>query len=176
MKSEILNLVNEKDEIIGEVVRSDAHAKGLWRQRATVFVFNSKNELLIQQRTPNMSWPNLWAASASGHVLFNETYQQSAQRELKEEIKIECNLKSIGKIKTQNQAPSGKIENENHEIFICQSDGPFKIQKQELLQVKFESISNLKNQIKKNLQNFTPGFVKEFEFYLEKLKSEKEKS
>jgi len=168
---ETLNLVDEQDNLIGKVAREDAHKKGLWHRRITVFVFNKNNELLIQKRTSNMSWPNLWAASASGHVLINETYEQSAQRELKEEIGIECELKFIGKIIEKIAEPSGDIENEYVSIFVCHSDGPFNIQQEELSEIKFESIENIKKMLAKKPEQFTPGFVKEFEYYLKKSKS-----
>ena len=166
MKHEILNLINEQDELIGKVERDKAHAEGLWHRRATVFVFNSKNELLIQKRSSNMSWPNTWCGSASGHVLFNESYEEAAKRELKEEIGIDAEIKYIGKITEQSKAPAGEIENEHHHLFTCNSDGPFDIQQEELSEVKFESIKDIQKRIQKDPDEFTPGFRMEFEYFL----------
>ncbi|MFC1622736.1 NUDIX domain-containing protein [Patescibacteria group bacterium] len=170
MFQETINLTDKNDKILGQVVRTDAHQQGLWHQRVTIFVFNSKNELLIQKRASNMSWPNLWCGSASGHVLAGETYKQAGKRELKEEIGIECELKYIGKIIEKFIAPSGETENEHLSFFICNSDGPFNVQQEELSEVKFESIENIEKMLAENPEQFTPGFKQEFEYYIKVIK------
>ena len=169
MSQEILNLVDENDNLIGEIERDKAHSQGLWHRSATVFVFNKKNKLLIQKRALNMDWPNLWCGSASGHVLFNETYEKAAQRELKEEIGIQCDFKPYGKIVEENISPSGLINKEHKKLFVCHSDGPFKIQREELSKIKFISIKKLKKLMLKKPERFTPGFKQEFKYYLDKI-------
>jgi len=169
--SEILIQTNGQDEIIGQVVRDEAHAQGLWHRRATVFVFNKNKELLIQKRAPNMSWPNTWSSSASGHVLDGETYEDGARRELKEEIGIECDFKLVGKIiEVTKSTEQDMIDKEHHQLFVCSFDGPFQIQKEELSEVKFESIENIKKKISEDPSQFTPGFIKEFEYYIKNIK------
>lgn len=50
-------------------------------------IFNSKGELLIQQRALNKSmFPGVWDLSAGGHVLSGETTKEAAMRETKEEL------------------------------------------------------------------------------------------
>ncbi len=169
--SEILNLVDKHDKKIGETARCDAHADGLWHQRATIFVFNKDNELLIQQRAKKMSWPGLWCGSASGHVLAGETYEQAAQRELKEEIGIDCDLKYVGKLKeeTHQKTQHIDVDREHHKLFVCHSDGPFNIQQSELSKVKFIPLKKLEKKIKKNPKKFMPGFLAEFEYYISRV-------
>ena len=43
-------LVNEKDEPIGLMGKMEAHEKGLLHRAFSVFIFNSKQEVLLQQR------------------------------------------------------------------------------------------------------------------------------
>lgn len=171
MLDEFIILINKDDKIIGEVERNKAHSQGLWHRSATVFIFNKKNELLIQKRALNMDWPNLWDSSCSGHVRVNENYEQTAQRELEEELGIECELRSIGKIIEENVSPLGVNNKEYVKIFVCQSDGPFKIQKSELAKIKFMSLKRIQKKIAKHPEKFTPGFIQEFDFYINKLEN-----
>ena len=54
-----------------------------------VCIFNSKGEMLIQQRQPfKTTWPGLWDLSIGGHIEAGETSQDSAARELWEELGI----------------------------------------------------------------------------------------
>lgn len=58
-----------------------------------VCIFNSKNELLIQKRTESKQvWPGLWDVSCGGAVIAGETPQESAMREVSEELGIPIDL------------------------------------------------------------------------------------
>ena len=50
-------LVNEKDEPIGLMGKMEAHEKGLLHRAFSVFVFNSKQEVLLQQRAAAVGLP-----------------------------------------------------------------------------------------------------------------------
>ena len=50
MKEEQVVFVNEKDEKIGLMPKQEAHVKGVLHRAFSVFIFNSKNELMLQQR------------------------------------------------------------------------------------------------------------------------------
>ncbi|MCQ4023049.1 MULTISPECIES: NUDIX domain-containing protein [unclassified Ruminococcus] len=58
-----------------------------------VCIFNSKGEMLIQQRQPfKEGFPNMWDVSVGGSALAGETSAQAAQRETLEEIGVELKL------------------------------------------------------------------------------------
>ncbi|MFH1610496.1 MAG: NUDIX domain-containing protein [Patescibacteria group bacterium] len=167
MSEEMLTLVDKDDKLVGEELRDKCHRQGLWHRASTIFVLNSKDEVLIQRRAPNMSHPNKWCSSASGHVLTNETYEQAAKRELKEELGIECDFKEIGKLAEQTIGKPDEIENEYNKVYVCYHEGPFKIQKEELTEVRFISIPELRKEIEQDRNNFTPGFLLELRYFLE---------
>ncbi len=50
MAEEIVDLVDEHDNVIGEGPKSECHTRGLWHRAASIFVFNKKGELLVQKR------------------------------------------------------------------------------------------------------------------------------
>lgn len=90
---EVLDLVNEKDEVIGTVYRKEAQKDPSKIYRiVSVTIFNNKGETLIQQRSNNKSHPGSWENSASGHVLAGESPEVSANRELMEELGIKAEL------------------------------------------------------------------------------------
>ena len=69
--------------------RGDEFAKDAHTCVVHVCVFNTKGEMLIQQRQPfKTTWPGLWDLSIGGHIEAGETSEDSAERELFEELGI----------------------------------------------------------------------------------------
>ena len=58
-------------------------------------VFNSKNEMLIQQRQNTKKWPNLWDLTSGGHVTTGEDTRTSAYRELLEEVGVDIDFEGV---------------------------------------------------------------------------------
>src|SRR3989338_2339483 len=99
---EYLDIVNDQDEVIGTVPRSEAYVgqkSGANRYRiATVFMFNDEGKMALQLRSKNLSFsPHTWCATACGHVSSGETFEQAAMRELAEEAGISTKLEFVGK-------------------------------------------------------------------------------
>jgi len=66
-------------------------------------VFNSRGQMLIQQRQPfKEGWPNLWDVTASGSALAGETPQQAMAREMLEEVGITHDFEGIRPVLTIN--------------------------------------------------------------------------
>ncbi|MBU0635996.1 NUDIX domain-containing protein [Candidatus Micrarchaeota archaeon] len=167
MDDEILDLIDENDKVVGEDLKGNCHKEGLWHRAVTILVFNKNKELLIQKRSQNVPRPNLLCASASGHVQKGESYESAAKRELKEELGIECKLKSIGKFYMEKKYPDDKRDKEHYKIFLGNYDGEFNIQKEELSSIQFLPVEEIKHLMKQNKNQFTPGFQEEFQHYLE---------
>src|ERR1041384_5371864 len=87
MAEEIFDVVNDKDEVIGQQTRSEVHRLGLPHRAIHVLVFNSRGQIFLQKRSMTKDrQPGLWDSSASGHLDRGEDYDSSAVRELREEI------------------------------------------------------------------------------------------
>ena len=58
-----------------------------------VVIFNSRGEMLIQQRQPfKEGWPNLWDVTVGGSAVAGDTSRSAAQREVMEEIGLAVDL------------------------------------------------------------------------------------
>jgi isopentenyldiphosphate isomerase len=86
-QDEIFDVVNERDEVVGQRSRGDVHRLKLLHRAAHVLVFNHRGEVFLQKRSMKKdSHPGAWDSSASGHLDSGESYDACAIRELREEI------------------------------------------------------------------------------------------
>src|SRR5438477_228254 len=100
MEEEILDLVSEQDEVIGQEKRTIVRDKNLTNFRAVNgFVINSKKQLWIPRRTADkIQYPSALDCSVSGCVSSGETYDQAFEREVAEELNIDIHAVSYKKI------------------------------------------------------------------------------
>lgn len=70
-----------------------------------VCIFNSKGEMLIQQRQSyKEGWPDLWDISVGGSAVLGDSSQKAAEREVKEELGLTINLQGVRPHFTNNFA------------------------------------------------------------------------
>lgn len=88
---EILDLVNDQDEVIGSMPRSEVHAQQLTNYRViNCFIKNSEGKLWIPRRQPTKKlFPECLDVSCGGHVSSGETYKEAFQKEMMEELNID---------------------------------------------------------------------------------------
>ena len=130
MSEEIFDVVNERDEVIGQAPRKEVHATGLWHRAVHVLVFNARGEVFLQKRSMlKDTAKGKWDSSSSGHLDTGEDYDACAVRELREEI---------GLIATQPPKRLFKV-NACREtgwefcwVYRCESEGPFQLHPEEI--------------------------------------------
>ena len=82
MAEEILDVVDNHDEVIGQQPRGEIHRLKLKHRAVHVLVFNSRSELFLQKRSMKKDcFPGAWDSSASGHLASGESYDSCAVRE-----------------------------------------------------------------------------------------------
>ena len=126
-KKDILNIVDENDEVIGEASREKIHKEGLLHREVGVWFYNKKGEVIFQLRGLNQeTYPNLLDATAGGHVEMGDNYQDTAVKEVKEETGIDIKGDSLVLVaKTRSKSfdqSTGKINNKYGVYFIYQYD------------------------------------------------------
>jgi len=87
--AELIAWVDEHDNLLGALVRSDLRQRGLIGRCTFIFLFNSAGELCVHRRTLSKAmYPGYWDTAAGGMVAAGESYELSAIRELEEELGV----------------------------------------------------------------------------------------
>jgi len=130
MAEEIFDIVNERDEVIGRKPRSEVHARGLLHRAIHVLVFNARGEIFLQKRSMKKDrQPGVWDSSCSGHVDSGEDYDQTAVRELREEIGLSLSATPEKLFKLDACA---ETDAEFVWVYRCQHNGPFHLHPDEI--------------------------------------------
>src|SRR5690242_7418306 len=96
MTEEILDIVDEKDTVIGQAEYDKVHDQKLLHRVVHAMVINDVGELLLQLRSAHKkSFPLHWSFSVGGHVRHTETYEKALIREAKEEIGLSFKKKAF---------------------------------------------------------------------------------
>jgi len=150
-------IVNKQDEILGYKDRNDTNLNDIIRVSG-VWVYNSQKKVLIAQRSPNKKHEaGKWAPSVGGTVEEGETYLTNAIKEIEEEIGIIAKEKdlTVGVHRlSANDTFFGQVYFYKTDI----STSDFILQEDEVAQVKWISIDELKQWYTKNPQDFIETF------------------
>ena len=93
MTDPLVDLVNNKDEIIGTISRKEAHEKELWHRLIEVWFFDSQGRILLQKRSKQKKVEaGILEWTVSGHVDSGETYEEALVRETQEETGVKASL------------------------------------------------------------------------------------
>lgn len=85
------------------MVRGDSFEDGAFHMVVHVCIFNSRGQMLIQQRQPFKSgWPDMWDITVGGSAVAGETSRQAAEREVAEEIGYKIDLRDVRPFLTIN--------------------------------------------------------------------------
>lgn len=87
---ELLEVVDERNLVIGQLSRGEIHRRGLRHRAAHILIFNEQGELFLQKRSMNKDeFPGVWDSSAAGHVGIGESTDHCILREVQEELGIQ---------------------------------------------------------------------------------------
>ena len=154
-----LILVNEKDEMTGTAGKMEVHQKGLLHRAFSVFVFNSKGEMLLQQRAIHKYHSGgLWTNACCSHPYPGEEIQEAAKRRLKEEMGFEIPVVKRFDFVYKANFENGLTEYEFDHVFTGEYDGPVNFNKEEVMDVSYKTMGDTRDALKKNPQNYTAWF------------------
>lgn len=171
MKEEILILVDKNDKKIGEMEKHKAHREARLHRAFSVFLFNSNEELMLQQRAASKYHsPSLWGNSCDGHPRVHETVVEGGERRLIEEMGIVCKLKKQFGFIYKVKLGKGMSEHEFDYVLIGKFNGIPKLNPDEASDWKWIELKELKKQVKQNPKKFTSWFKIVLKKYLKELK------
>ena len=170
MKEEHVILVNEKDEKIGLMPKMEAHEKALLHRAFSVFIFNNKEELLLQKRASHKYHsPNQWTNTCCSHQRDGETSLKAGKRRLKEEMGFECSLKEKFTFIYKAPFDNGLTEHELDHVMVGFYDRNPKINLEEASDFCWMKMDEIKEDISNNPNKYTIWFKIIFNEYLNKI-------
>ncbi|MFP3870479.1 MAG: NUDIX hydrolase YfcD [Syntrophobacteria bacterium] len=148
---ELVTIVDEENNVLAEIRRYQMRAGWLPHRGSYILVFNSKGELYVHKRSLAKDvFPGYYDVVAGGVVLAGETYEESAVRELSEELGI-------------SRVPLKRLfdfyyEDEHIRVwgtaFSCLYDGEIVLQKEEIDEGTFMEMDHLLGLVQS--ERFTP--------------------
>ncbi len=166
MKEEQVILVNEKDEQIGLMSKMEAHEKAVLHRAFSVFIFNDKKELMLQQRAAHKYHsPLLWTNTCCSHQRDGESNLEAGKRRLKEEMGFVCDIKEVTTFIYKAPFDNGLTEHELDHILIGYFNGSPVINKDEVESFKWMTLEEVKSNIAKSPGVYTEWFKIIFKKY-----------
>ena len=154
---EIFDVVNERDEVIGQKPRSEIHRLKLNHRAVHVLVFNAGGKLFLQKRSMKKDcFPGAWDSSASGHLDSGESYDACAVRELREEIGLESAGPPERLFKVAACPETGQ---EFVWVYRCAAEGPFALHPEEIERGGWFTRAALGRWLAERPGDFASGFV-----------------
>ncbi len=157
--SEYLILVDENDIECGKMEKHLVHLLGYLHRAFSVFIFNNKGELLLQQRADEKYHSGgLWTNTCCSHPQFGETLQYAVSRRLKEEMGLSCDASFAFSFMYKSNFVNGLVENEFDHVFIGTSDSVPEPNKSEVKSWKYMNVDKLALDIQQNPNVYTVWF------------------
>ena len=161
---EPLILVNSQDEVLGHEEKHPCHnGEGMLHRAFSIFIFNSRGELLIQQRSEQKRlWPMFWANTCCSHPRRGEETPSAADRRLREELSMKAELQYVYKF--EYQATFGELGSENELcwVFVGRSDDAADLNLNEVNELRYISPEALDAEMETNPEKFTPWLKMEW--------------
>ncbi len=172
MTTDFVILVDKNDKKIGLMPKMEAHEKGVLHRAFSVFIFNDKNELMLQKRNINKYHsPGLWTNTCCSHQKDGESNINAGKRRLKEEMGFCVDLNELDSFKYYVKFDNGLIEHELDHILIGEYNGSFKVNPDEVDEWKWLALDKIKHDIITNPNNYTEWFKIIMDNYYNELKN-----
>ena len=159
MIEERVILVNEKDEKIGLMPKMEAHEKAVLHRAFSVFIFNSKNELMLQQRAAHKYHsPLLWTNTCCSHQRDGESNIEAGTRRLKEEMGFTTSLKEVTSFIYKAPFDNGLTEHEFDHVMLGHYENRPIINRKEVESWKWMPLETVKEDIAIQPELYTAWF------------------
>ena len=164
-EAEELILVDADDNETGFISKAEAHDGGGVLHRAfSLFLFNEKGELLLQQRADSKRlWPGYWSNSCCSHPRRGESMEVATRRRLQDELNIGAELEYVYKFSYTADFGEAGSENELCHVFLGRILGDVHANDHEIAATRFVSAADLESEMNGSPETFTPWFRMEWD-------------
>lgn len=154
--SDLLILVDENDNEVGVMDKLTAHQTAALHRAFSVFIFNSKGQLLLQQRADEKYHSaGLWSNTCCSHPIHGEEISETIARRLNEEMGMECKLEFKFSFIYKTELENGLTEHEFDHVYFGMTDDLPHLNPKEVKDCKYLSLEELENDINLNPSNYS---------------------
>ncbi|MDA1288178.1 MAG: isopentenyl-diphosphate Delta-isomerase [Bacteroidetes bacterium] len=159
MKEENVILVDTNDTPLGTMPKMEAHEKAVLHRAFSVFILNSKNQLMLQQRALHKYHsPGLWTNTCCSHQRLGETNIEAGKRRLFEEMGITSELTELFSFIYKAPFDNGLTEHELDHVLVGYSNEDPTINLEEVSNWKWMDIDAVHVDCEQQPHNYTVWF------------------
>ena len=159
IKEDFLILVDSNDKKWGKLEKSLVHQLGILHRAFSVFIFNSKGELLLQQRAiTKYHSGGLWTNTCCSHPVYGEEIPDAIERRLKEEMGINCSTEFAFQFQYKAALDNGMTEHELDHVYFGYSDEQPVPSDDEVMNWKYLDIHTIEHDLVANPAHYTEWF------------------
>jgi isopentenyl-diphosphate delta-isomerase len=163
-------LVDESDQPLGVMEKIAAHRQALLHRAFSVFIFNSKGEMLLQQRAEEKYHSaGLWTNACCSHPRPGEDTREAAVRRLREELGFTTNLEKLFEFTYRTAYDNGLTEFEFDHVFVGTYDQDISPDLSEVSDYRYQSLPEIEADLLSSPSTFTSWFRLAFPLLREKI-------
>ncbi|ARV05381.1 isopentenyl-diphosphate delta-isomerase [Polaribacter sp. SA4-10] len=152
-------LVDENDNQLGLMPKMEAHEKAVLHRAFSVFIFNKKGELMLQQRAADKYHsPLLWTNTCCSHQRDGESNIEAGKRRLFEEMGFVTEMKEVFSFIYKAPFDNGLTEHELDHVMIGYYDEAPIINKEEAASYEWMTLEDVKKDIENSPEIYTEWF------------------
>jgi isopentenyl-diphosphate delta-isomerase len=152
-------LVDQQDRPLGRMEKLAAHQEGVLHRAFSIFIFNKKGEILLQQRAPGKYHSgSLWTNACCGHPLPGEETIEAAQRRLNEELGFKTEIEKIFHLVYKTGFENGLTEHEFDHVFAGQYEGVVNADPAEVMSISWQDMREVSRSLNADPQFYTVWF------------------
>ena len=155
---EPLIVVDEENNVLGHRPKAECHeGEGILHRAFSVFIFNERGELLLQQRSADKPlWPLFWSNSCCSHPRRGETEAEAAQRRIEEELGISTELEHLFRFQYHAAFEDRGSEREVCGVYLGRSSDPIRANEHEIADWKWVTVGELEAALESEGHRYTP--------------------
>lgn len=152
-------LVDENDRPTGVMEKLAAHEQGVMHRAISVYIFNSRHQLLLQQRANGKYHSGgLWSNTCCGHPTPGEETLPAAHRRLYQEMGLRCALTAMFTLTYRLPLENGLIEHEFGHVYFGITDDIPAADPDEVGKFQYLSLEQIRRQMDASPEAFTDWF------------------
>lgn len=172
MKEEKVILVDREDNPIGTMPKMEAHQKAVLHRAFSVFILNTKGELMLQQRAQHKYHsPLLWTNTCCSHQREGESNVEAGGRRLLEEMGFHVPLEELFSFIYKAPFENGLTEHELDHVMVGYYEETPEINPEEVAYWKWMSLPAIEEDLANRPETYTVWFKIIFERFYTHIKS-----